>query len=190
MRRHGIQHTAHSTQNLKPSRFLFCFLFSVFCMLFLSIHCNAAGPGLDNALEISTSALTAQKIRMNIIAENIANVDTTKTPSGGPYRRKTAVIQSREFLRGRGLSNALRGTGGVLGGVQVSAVEEDTTTPLTKVYDPAHPQADKNGFVYYPNVNMTEELVDMTQTSGAFETNVIVFNNTKSMMQTALELGK
>ena len=165
-------------------------IISILTVCIITSVTYAAGPGLDNALEISTSALTAQKIRMNVIADNIANVDTTKTPDGGPYRKKTVVIQTKEFLRGRGFNSALRGTGGVLGGVQVSAIAEDTSTPLTKVYDPAHPQADANGFVYYPNVNMTEELVDLTQTSGAFETNVIVFNNTKSMMQTALEIGR
>ena len=155
-------------------------------ILLITPGCWAIGPGLDNALEISTSAISAQKIKMNVIANNIANVDTTRTEDGGPYRRKTIVIETREFLRGKGL----RAAGGILGGVQVAEIVEDKETPLTKIYDPSHPQADGNGYVYYPNVNMTEELVDMTEASGAFETNVIVFNTTKQMMQTALELGR
>lgn len=159
-------------------------------LFFVTGAAYAIGPGLDNALEISTSALKAQKVKMNVIADNIANVDTTRTLEGGPYRKKRVVIRTREYLRGSGFNSALRGTGGVLGGVEVAAIAEDDKTPLTKVYDPAHPDADANGYVYYPNINMTEELVDMTQTSGAFESNVIVFNNTKQMMQTALELGR
>ncbi|MBU0579762.1 MAG: flagellar basal body rod protein FlgC, partial [Candidatus Margulisbacteria bacterium] len=119
--------------------------------------------------------------------DNIANVDTTQTASGEAYRKKTVILQAREFLRGQNLA---KGTGGLLGGVQVAEVVEDRNTPLVKVYEPAHPQADANGFVYYPNVNMTEELVEMTQSSGAFETNVVAFNTTKQMMQTALELGR
>ncbi|MFC1517670.1 flagellar basal body rod protein FlgC [Candidatus Margulisiibacteriota bacterium] len=161
---------------------------SAIVLIMLGSMALAVGPGLDNALEISTSALTAQKIKMNVIANNIANVDTTETADGGPYRKQKVLIQAREFLRGRGVRR--QGIGGILGGVQVVSIVEDKETPLTKVYDPAHPNANKNGFVYYPNVNMTEELVDMTQSSGAFETNVIVFNATKQMMQTALELGR
>ena len=178
---------------MKSYKLLKLYLTGIFTVVFLGmliISTYAVGPGLDNALEISTSALNAQKMRMNVIADNIANVDTTLTSEGGPYRRKTVVLRTREFLRGRGLASNVRNAGGVLGGVQAVAVVEDNETPLTTIYDPAHPQADVNGYVRYPNVNMTEELVDMTQASGAFESNVIVFNNTKQMMQTALEIGR
>lgn len=160
----------------------------MFLIILTAQACYAVGPGLDNALEISTSGIIAQQMKMNAIANNIANVDTTRTAGGGAYRRQKVIFQAREFLRGGGLRS--KGLGGVLGGVQVAEITEDNDTPLSKVYDPAHPQADAKGFVYYPNVNMTEELVDITQASGAFETNVIVFNTTKQMMQTALELGR
>jgi flagellar basal-body rod protein FlgC len=145
--------------------------------------CFGVGPGLENALEISTSGLIAQKMRMNIIADNIANIDTIDDGSGEPFKKKVAILRSSEFVRRGG------GSGGVLGGVQVVDIQEQQEG-FSRVYDPAHPQANQNGYVKYPNVNLTEELVEMTQASSGFEGNVIVFNTTKQMMETALELGR
>ncbi len=139
--------------------------------------------GLDNALDISRSGVIAQKTKMNIIAENIANVDTTKTETGLPYRRKQAVMRQVEYF----YKNYRRN---LLGGVEVARIEEDEASDFKKVFDPSHPDADASGFVYYPNVDLTREMVELSRTNGSYEANVVVFNTTKQMMQTSLEIGR
>lgn len=158
---------------------------SVFSLLVISLS-FAATPkpgGLDNALDISRSGVIAQRTKMNIIAENIANIDTTKTETGLPYRRKQAVLRQVEYFYRNYRKN-------MLGGVAVDQIKEDTRNPFKKVYDPNHPDADKAGFVYYPNIDLTKELIQLSNTNGSYEANVVVFNTTKQMMQSSLEIGR
>lgn len=129
-------------------------------------------------LNISVSAILAQKVRLNTIASNMANIETTRTPEGGPYRRKDVVFQS-----------VLMDEEQALEGVEVAEVVEDPS-PFKVVYDPSHPDADERGYVLMPNVNMIEEMVNMVLTTRAYEANVNAFNITKTMYLKALELGR
>jgi flagellar basal-body rod protein FlgC len=149
--------------------------------------CFGAAVGLENALDISASGAIAQRTKAQVAAENIANMDTTKTADGLPYRRKVAVLRPAENFRARG-----RAGQPVMNGVAVVSVgpEKDAEKKFQRVYQPNHPDADESGFVLYPNVNITEELVELSEISGAFENNVVVFNNTKAMMQASLELAQ
>jgi flagellar basal-body rod protein FlgC len=142
-----------------------------------------------NSLNISGSGLTAQKLRMTIVAENLANASTTRTEAGGPYRRKLVVLS--EMGNGSDFSAALddsidRVSGG---GVQVDAVIEDQDDFKVE-YDPTHPDADADGYVRLPNVNTTEEMVDMMSASRLYEANVTAFNAMKEMITKALEIGR
>ncbi|MDR2132912.1 MAG: flagellar basal body rod protein FlgC [Clostridiales Family XIII bacterium] len=156
-----------------------------------------------NALNISGSGLTAQKLRMDVIAQNIANSDVTRTQSGGAYRRRLVVLQSvneggfkHELMRrAAGLSarRAAFGMGGDpavnAGGVKVARIFEDQSD-LVPVYDPTHPDADADGYVFMPNVNRTEELINMLAATRAYSANVTMFNATKSMIGSALQIGR
>lgn len=141
-----------------------------------------------SSLNISGSGLTAQKMRMDIISQNIANADVTKTESGGPYVRKQVVLRSMEgnndfksaFDRAAGLKAK---------GVKVEQILEDPTASVP-VFDPNHPDADEKGYVMMPNVNTTQEMVDMLGASRAYEANVTAFNAVKSMAMKALEIGR
>lgn len=141
-----------------------------------------------SALNISGSGLTAQKMRMDIISQNIANADVTKTKSGGPYTRKMVVLRSMEGSTN--FRSALDKASEVKAmGVKVDKILEDTA-PFVPVYDPTHPDADKKGYVMMPNVNTTQEMVDMLGASRAYEANVTAFNASKSMALKALEIGR
>lgn len=156
-------------------------------MLILLLNCLLAAVtsgGLENALDISTTGVIAQNVKMQVIAENIANVDTIKDETGNPYRAKKVIIKPAENFNNSGSGK------NVLNGVQVVSIEEDPNPRYMKVYEPDHPEADEKGFVRYPDVNLTKELVDMGRSNGAFEANIVVFNATKSMMQASLEIGK
>ena len=143
-----------------------------------------------NSLNISGSGLTAQKLRMTIVAENLANATTTRTEAGGPYRRKLVVLSERgntaDFSAALDASIGDRAAGG---GVQVGAVIEDQDDFKVE-YDPTHPDADANGYVQLPNVNTTEEMVDMMSASRLYEANVTAFNAMKEMITKALEIGR
>ncbi|MCF6097084.1 flagellar basal body rod protein FlgC [Thermovorax subterraneus] len=141
------------------------------------------------AMEISASGLTAQRLRMDVISNNIANVNTTRTEQGGPYRRKRVIFQEkrsepnfRELLQ----NTLLNATGE---GVRVVAIEEDNA-PFRLVYDPSHPDADEDGYVRMPNVNIVTEMVDMISATRSYEANVTAINSVKSMISKALEIGK
>lgn len=155
----------------------------VFILFNLVLAATPKPGGLDNALDISRTGVIAQRTKMNVIAENIANVDTTMTEDGTPYRRKQAVLRQVEYFYRNYRKN-------LLGGVAVDRIKEDTRTPFKKVYDPSHPDADRAGFVYYPNIDLTKELVELSNTNGSYEANVVVFNTTKQMMQSSLEIGR
>lgn len=147
--------------------------------------------GLFNSFNISASALTAQRLRMDIISQNIANVNTTRTEDGTPYRRKTVVFQEKEadVPFSQYLSEQSRGLIQAGGGVRVTGIVEDPT-PFKEVYDPSHPDADENGIVRMPNVEVVTEMVNMISATRAYEANVTALNASKSMALKALEIGR
>jgi flagellar basal-body rod protein FlgC len=137
-------------------------------------------------MEISASALTAQRLRMNVTAENLANAETTKTADGTPYRRKEAIPGSGGF--GAQLSKAMGGGSGVApGGVQAAAITEDATGGKL-VYDPSHPDADAQGYVRMPNVDTVTEMVDLIDAQRAYEANVTAMSASKQMFAKTLEI--
>ena len=141
-----------------------------------------------SSLNISGSGLTAQKLRMDVISQNIANAEVTRTEDGSPYRRKMILLSS--INEGSSFRDALdRATKVKAGGVQVHSVIEDQS-PLVPVYNPNHPDADEEGYVMLPNVNTAQEMIDMLGASRAYEANVTAFNATKSMALKALEIGR
>ncbi|WHH58928.1 flagellar basal body rod protein FlgC [Petroclostridium sp. X23] len=141
-------------------------------------------------LDISSSGLTAQRLRMDLISQNIANADTTRTENGTPYRKKLAVFEQREGTASfsQYLSESSKARTG-LGGVRVSRIIEDTA-PFKRVHNPGHPDADENGYVLMPNVDVMTEMVNMISTTRSYEANVAAINSTKSMALKALEIGK
>jgi len=149
--------------------------------------------GIFSTMNIASTGLTAQRLRMDVISNNIANVNTTRTTDGGPYRRKRVILRPRndklEF-RTRFLPQALwRGVGE---GVRVIKIEDDRS-PSRLVYDPTHPDRIKSGplkgYVKFPNVNIVTEMVDMISASRAYEANVTVIQNAGQMFMKGLEIG-
>ena len=141
---------------------------------------------LFGGLEISASALTAERLRMDVVAENLANAQTTRGADGQPYRRKEVVLQERAGSFGATLTAAMsRGTQG--GGVEVAGIAEDQT-PLKRVYDTGHPDADADGYVQMPNVDTVAEMVDLIAASRAYEANVTAMQAAKQMFSRTLEL--
>jgi flagellar basal-body rod protein FlgC len=145
--------------------------------------------GMFQSFNISASGMTAQRFRTDIIAENIANVNTTKTESGEPYRRKVVTFSEKSvtpFSQYYSTSrNALVGNG-----VKVSSVTEDYETDFVETYDPSNPDADENGYVYYPNVNTVTEMTNLIDATRAYEANATAFEASKSMAQTGLSIGQ
>lgn len=137
---------------------------------------------LFRSIETSASGLTAERLRLDLIADNIANANTTRTPGGGPYRRKMAVFAPMA-------DGPLPGRGPVGRGVQVVEVREDRM-PGALRYDPGHPDADARGYVAMPNVDVVKEMVDMITASRAYEANVTAVNAAKTMFLRALEIGR
>jgi flagellar basal-body rod protein FlgC len=142
--------------------------------------------GMFDALEISASGLTAERMRMNVVAENLANAQTTRGADGQPYRRKEVVLQERGGF-GAALAGAMAARGARAGGVQVAQVAEDQT-PLKRVYDPGHPDADAEGYVQMPNVDAVSEMVDLISAQRAYEANVTAMQAAKQMFAKTLEL--
>lgn len=146
-----------------------------------------SSEGLFGALDVSSSGLSAERTRLNIIANNIANINTTRTEEGGPYRRQEPIFET--VLRdaaGEGAGGKTEGYSGA--GVRVSEIRDDYRKPLKMVFDPQHPDADKAGYVSMPNVNVTEEMVDMISASRAYEANIAVVKTTKDMLNQSLEI--
>ena len=142
-----------------------------------------------NGLNISASGMTAQRLRLDIISQNIANVKTTRDENGNPYTRKMVVFSEKGT--NPSFSDVLDNTVGMTGnGVKVTQIVEDKKTPMQKVYDPSHPDADADGYVTYPNVNTVQEMTDMIDASRSYEANVTAFNATKNMALKSLEIGK
>lgn len=144
---------------------------------------------LLNGLNISATALTAQRFRMDVISENLANAEVTRTADGTPYRRRNVVLGERE--NSVSFSDTLNQTKASMygGGVRVASVVE-SREPFKLVYDPRHPDANEEGYVNMPNVDTVTEMVDLMSASRAYEANVTAFNTTKSMALKALEIGK
>ena len=144
-------------------------------------------------LEISASGLTAQRMRMDVTSENLANAQTTKGADGQPYRRKEVVLQ--EIPGGNGgfgaqLSSAMGpSSSGPAGGVEVAQIATDPT-PGKKTYDPGNPDADKQGYVEMPNVDTVTEMVDLIDSSRAYDANVTAMSATKQMFSKTLDLLK
>lgn len=143
--------------------------------------------GLDSALDISVSGLQAQRITMELIASNLANINTTRTVYGGPYRRRVAVLGDKPLTFSDELSRAEARLKGGGAGVEVVDVVEDNSA-FQKVYNPGHPDADSQGYVSLPNVSYSKEMSDMMYTSRLYEANITAFNATKKMMQDTLQL--
>jgi flagellar basal-body rod protein FlgC len=133
--------------------------------------------GLFNTMRISASGLSAERLRMDTITSNITNATTTRGKDGKPYVRKIAVFQEN-------LDKAKE-----LNGVKAVEIVEDES-PLRRVYDPSHPDSDKDGYVTMPNVNLLNEMADMIASSRAYEANVDTLNATKGMFTKSLELGR
>jgi flagellar basal-body rod protein FlgC len=143
---------------------------------------------LFGGLEISASGLTAERLRMDVTAENLANAQTTRGANGQPYRRKEVVLQEAPGSFGASLSKAMGGgESGSTGGVQVAGVVQDSS-PLKRVYDPGHPDADAQGYVSMPNVDTVTEMVDLISASRAYEATVTAMNAAKQMFSHTLEL--
>ena len=143
-----------------------------------------------NSFDISASGMTAQRQRLDIAAENISNMNTTRTASGGPYRRKMVVLQENPVSSFRSeLQSRLSGKTSQKGGVKVAKIVEDQRD-LQPVYNPEHPDADENGYVMMPNVDLVKETVDGMSATRAYEANITAFNAMKLMAQKALEIGK
>lgn len=142
-----------------------------------------------DGMNVSASGMSAQRLRMDIISQNIANVNTTRTENGEPYKRKMVVFSEKNQVS---FSDILANkTGAAVGnGVKVTQILEDTETPMNQVYDPSHPDADKDGYVSYPNVNTVTEMTNLIDASRSYEANVTAFNASKNMDLKTLELGR
>lgn len=134
--------------------------------------------------EISASALTAERLRMDLISNNIANANTTMTPEGGPYRRKVPV-----FAEALEASMSSQGTRTQLAGVRVVGIQADNKAPRL-VYEPSHPNANAQGYVAYPDINVVTEMVDLISASRSYEANITAFNAAKDMFRAALDMGR
>ncbi len=147
--------------------------------------------GFMDSLSTSASGMTAERLRMDVIANNLANVNTTRTPGGGPYRRQQVVLAPA----GGSFADALDSVSGdkaeggsAGGGVQVVGIVPDSS-PLKRVYEPGHPDADAQGYVAMPNVDTVTEMVDMMSATRAYEANASAVNAIKAMAEKAIEIG-
>ncbi|HHY41923.1 MAG TPA: flagellar basal body rod protein FlgC [Thermoanaerobacterales bacterium] len=146
--------------------------------------------GMFDMMDISASGMTAQRLRLDVISNNIANANTTRTNEGGPYQRERVIFQEnnkkqfREFL-----SNSRYFSNSKPAGVKVVSIEKDTS-PFKILYDPTHPDADADGYVRLPNVNIVTEMVDMISALRSYEANTTAINSAKSILSKALEIGK
>lgn len=140
---------------------------------------------------VNASGMTAERYRMDIISQNVANANTTRTEDGTPYKRKIVTFYEKTtnpasfgtiFAKSRGQD--------VGDGVKVSGVYEDNTEEMKKVYDPSHPDADEDGYVWYPNVNIVTEMTNMIDSSRAYEANATAFTASKTIAMKGLEIGR
>jgi len=137
---------------------------------------------LISGIDISASALAAQKTRLDIVAQNIANAQTTRTAKGGPYQRQVVSFET-EMIRNQGIG------GGALQSIRVAQVTTDRS-PGQQVYNPQHPDATADGLVTMPNVNLSQEMVDLITASRTYEANLSVVKNARQMAMRTLDIGK
>jgi len=143
---------------------------------------------LLTAMDVSATGMVAQRVRLNVISMNLANVHTTRTEAGTPYRRRSVIFRSSPMERSfqKTLDDQLSQE---LQGVKVVRIEK-RGGDFNKVFDPSHPDADESGYVSYPNVNLVEEMVGMLQASRSYEANVSAIKAAKDMALKALEIGR
>lgn len=145
--------------------------------------------GLFQSFNISASGMTAERFRTDVIAQNIANVTTTRTADGTPYRRKVVTFAEKRLTPFDEMLNRQRyrykGDG-----VKVTSVQEDTTSDYIMEYDPSHPDADENGYVSYPNVNIVTEMTNLIDASRGYEANATAFEASKAIVQAGIQIGK
>ena len=147
--------------------------------------------GVFSAFDVSASGMTAQRTRLDVISQNIANVNSTRDADGNIYKRKTVVFQEKAYYSFDDALPSATGMYGMVGnGVKIRQISEDTDTEGRMVYDPSNPDADENGYVTYPNVNTVTEMTNMIDASRSYEANVTAFNAAKNMALKALEVGK
>lgn len=144
---------------------------------------------LFKTMAISTSALTAEKLRLDVVANNIANINTTRTAQGGPFKRKVVMFREKldRELNRITLSDNAKFSGL---GVQVTGIVADTKTPGKRAHNPGHPDADLEGYVNLPNVDLNTELIDMMTANRAYQANLSVLNTSRQMHEKALEIGR
>ena len=140
-------------------------------------------------MRISGSGMAAQRMRMNTISSNIANINTTQSPEGGPYRRKDVVFESMPDVKNFGDIVSATSPNSEYQRVQVTDIISDTKAPLLK-YEPDHPDANPEGYVAYPNINLMEEMTNMIQATRSYEANVSAMQATKDMALSSLEIGR
>ena len=139
-----------------------------------------------SSFKISGSALKAHKLRLDTISSNLANVETTSTPEGGPYKKKSVYFQSKPISFQETLDQKIQQASQ---GVEVTKILEDKEDPR-KVYNPSHPDADENGYISLPNINVSEEMVDMMSATRSYQANVTAIKSAKRMALKALEIGR
>ena len=140
-------------------------------------------------MRISGSGMAAQRMRMNTISSNIANINTTQSPEGGPYRRKDVVFESMPDVKNFGDIVSATSPNSEYQRVQVTDIISDTKAPLLK-YEPDHPDANPEGYVAYPNINLMEEMTNRIQATRSYEANVSAMQATKDMALSSLEIGR
>jgi len=149
---------------------------------------------LFDVLDVSSSGLTAQRMRLETISSNIANASTTRTPAGGPYARQDIVFKTADVTSKGGSQSAFGDVFSALSdegpqGVQVSEILEDKQAPQLR-FEPNHPDADADGYVHYPNINIITEMVNMVEATRSYEANLTMMNASKSLALQAIDLGK
>ena len=143
--------------------------------------------GMFDSMHVSASGLAAERLRMDVIAQNLANANSTRGPDGQPYRRHEVIFRSDNVAGTTGTTRTSASDDEQMHGVEPVAIVEDPSA-LRSVYDPQHPDADENGYVYYPNVNPVTEMVDMMTATRAYEANVTAMNAAKNMALKALDI--
>ncbi|MGC2162865.1 MAG: flagellar basal body rod protein FlgC [Silvibacterium sp.] len=148
---------------------------------------------LFGVMDVSGSALQAERLRAEVVASNMANANTTRTPQGGPYKRQEVVFESaasgQDMGQGVFANHLLSESNGDIGGVKIAAVVSDNSTGMRR-YDPQHPDADKDGYVTYPDINPLTEMVDMMSATRAYDLNSSAVQATKGMIDASIDILK
>ncbi|MFH0899339.1 MAG: flagellar basal body rod protein FlgC [Pseudomonadota bacterium] len=141
------------------------------------------------SMEISAAGLAAERVRMNVASSNLANINTTQTPAGGPYQRRDVILMSRPVDSAFVVGGLAGGPSEAVQQVSVEAIVQDQSPPRLE-YDPEHPDADPDGNVAYPNVNIIEEMVDMITASRAYEAGITALDTAVSLAERAVSIGR